>query len=76
MRCGSNRGETWHGAQAHSPKRRDQAELFGGTGGEAGNGRERGQLGYWGQQGRLWKRQSRLGVDGMLKRREGGNEGW
>lgn len=27
MRCGNNRGETWHGAQVHSLRHLNQAEL-------------------------------------------------
>lgn len=74
VRCGNNRGETWHRAQVHSLRHHNQTELcaiWWDWGLEAGNGRKRGQLGYQGQAG--YRRNS---PDGMLKRREDGNEGW
>lgn len=63
VRCGNDRGETWHGAQTQFLRHHNQAEFCAtvmGLGEEGANRRKREKLSYWGRQGRLCKQQFRL----------------
>lgn len=75
VRCGNNRGETWHGAQVHSLRHHNQTELcaiWWDWGSRQGMG---GKEDSWATGAREsgYRRNS---PDGTLKRREDGNEGW